>query len=210
MPPAGPVEVTGSGYEPDGLLMAGDGRVDVRQRPDLLALLETGLRCNHARVFKDTDGWHEFGEPTEAALVVAAYKAGLSVEDNPDRLSEFSFNSSRKRMTVIERRPEGLFAFSKGAPEIILERCTRILDGERERKLMVADRNIFTNACTRMAESGLRTLAFAHRRLPDDEAMSEEAVENELTLLGAAAIALPVLGMVELYKWVVWRRRACA
>jgi len=188
---AGPVEVSGSGYDPDGLLMAGSSRVDVRQRPDLRALLETGLRCNHARVSQDADGWHAYGEPTEAALIVAAYKAGLSVEDNPDRLSEFSFNSGRKRMTVVERRPEGLFAFAKGAPEIILERCTKILDGERERELTTADRDVFTRACNRMAESGLRTLAFAHRRLADDEAMNEEAVERGLTLLGAAGIIDP-------------------
>jgi len=189
--PAGPVEVTGSGYDPDGQFMAGDNRITVQQRPDLLALLETGLRCNHARVSRDAAGWHEFGEPTEAALVVVAYKAGLSVEDNPDRLSEFSFNSSRKRMTVVERRPGGVFAFSKGAPEIILERCTGILDGERERKLTTADRNVFINACTRMAESGLRTLAFAHRRLSDDVTINEEGVEKELTLLGAAGIIDP-------------------
>lgn len=189
--PAGEIEVTGVGYDPAGHFELGGDRFDYRGRNDLLALLETGLLCNHARVFKDEQKWQEFGEPTEAALVVAAYKAWLRADDKPPLVSEFSFNSARKRMTVIMHRLTGLVAYSKGAPEVILERCTRILDGETERRLTDADRTAVTAAFTRLAESGLRTLALARRDLPPDIAASESDVEADLTLLGIVGIIDP-------------------
>ncbi len=104
---SGEIEVTGVGYDPAGHFEVQGKRIDYHRHADLLGLLETGLRCNHARVVKDETGWHEIGEPTEAALVVAAYKAWLHPDDHPHTLNEFSFNSRRKRMTVIEHRPEG-------------------------------------------------------------------------------------------------------
>jgi len=188
---AGGVDVTGTGYDPAGHFEVDGKKIDYSQRSDLQVLLETGLRCNHARVTKDDDGWHEFGEPTEAALVVAAYKAWLHPELKPKTLSEFSFNSTRKRMTVIEHRSGGKFAFVKGAPEVILERSSFILDGEQQRELTSLDRENFIAAYTRLAESGLRTLALARRLLPDAVELSEDAVENQLVLLGVVGIIDP-------------------
>ncbi|MGB5984927.1 MAG: HAD-IC family P-type ATPase, partial [Desulfobacterales bacterium] len=112
--PTGTVEVSGVGYRPQGRFTATGAPVSPGERPDLRALLESGLRCSHARVHRDDQGWHETGEPTEAALVVAACKADLHPEAHPHTVSEFSFNSQRKRMTIIEHRPEGLEAYIKG------------------------------------------------------------------------------------------------
>ncbi len=189
--PAGEVQVTGVGYDPAGHFEVEGERIDHRQRPDLLALLETGLLCNHAHLEKDEQGWHQLGEPTEAALVVAARKASLNPQVKTRMVSEFSFNSMRKRMTVIEKTDKGLLAHVKGAPEVILARCTRIVDGDRERPLLEADRTAATEACTRMAEEGLRTLALARRRLPADISFDADAVERELTLLGVVGIIDP-------------------
>ena len=189
--PAGEVAVTGVGYDPEGHFEIDGARAAHDERADLLALLECGLVCNHARITHEADGWREFGEPTEAALVVAAYKAWLSPDNEGTTLSEFSFNSARKRMTVIVHRPEGRIAFTKGAPEIILERCANLRDGEATRPMTDADRDRVTAAFTRLAESGLRTLALARRELPDHIAMDEAAVETELTLLGVVGIIDP-------------------
>jgi Ca2+-transporting ATPase len=156
-----------------------------------LALLETGLRCNHARIHKDNKGWYAIGEPTEAALVVAACKADLHPEEHPHTVSEFSFNSRRKRMSVIEHRPEGLIAHVKGAPEVILERCTRILEVARDREMTHADRQAASIAYQTLAEQGLRTLAIARRVLPKGIALDEEHVEQDLTLLGIVGIIDP-------------------
>ena len=148
-------------------------------------MLETSQVCNHAHVQKEADSWHEAGEPTEATLVVEAYKAWLSPAAEDKTLTEFSFNSTRKRMTVIERQPdEGKVAFVKGAPEVILERCTHILEGSDERPLLEADSEAFIAAYSQMASNGLRTLALARRTLPENVALDEDAVETGLTLLG--------------------------
>ena len=144
-----------------------------------------------ARLVEDEKGWHEFGDPTEVALVVAAYKAGLRAEDHVHAVSEFSFNSERKRMTVVLPRSRGSVAFVKGAPEVILERCSRVRDGEQDRLLTDPDREACTESYTRMAESGLRTLALALRQVPEEIPMTEEAVERDLTLLGVVGIIDP-------------------
>jgi len=189
--PAGEVAVTGVGYDPAGRFEVNGRKLDYHQRPDLLALLQTGLLCSHARREKDETGGHQIGEPTEAALVTAAYKAWLSPPAEPSIVNEFSFNSGRKRMTVVEQTRTGRLAHVKGAPEVILERCTRILDGATERVLSDADRTAIVQACTRLAESGLRTLALARRQLAEDIPLYADVVEAELTFLGVVGIIDP-------------------
>ncbi len=188
--PASEISVTGTGYDPAGHFEQDERRIDHTQRSDLLTLLHTGLRCNNSSLSEDEYGWHAVGDPTEAALVVAARK-GLHPDDHPRMLTEFSFNSTRKRMTVVEQLPDGMLAHAKGAPEVILSRSTSILDGERIRPLTDSDRESFMEACEEMARSGLRTLALAQRLLPEEIAFEEDAVENELTLLGASGIMDP-------------------
>ncbi|GBE01718.1 calcium-transporting ATPase 1 [bacterium BMS3Bbin06] len=189
--PSAEIGVTGLGYDPAGHFEINGQKIDYHNRRDLLTLLETGLRCNHARIFRDGQGWHEIGEPTEAALVVAAYKAWLHAAESPHIISEFSFNSRRKRMTVIEQRPEGPVAHVKGAPEVILERCTRIMEGSDVRVLTAADRKAASEAYQALAGQGLRTLAVARRTLPEGIALDEDEVERDLTLLGIVGIIDP-------------------
>lgn len=189
--PSGDIEVTGVGYAPSGHFRVDGNTIDHRNRPDLLALLETGLRCNHARLYHDTDGWHKIGEPTEAALVVAACKAGLDPEEALHTVTEFSFNSMRKRMTIIEHRPEGMIAHVKGAPEVILARASHILDGTQERELSEADRDAANAAYQSLAEQGLRTLAVARRSLSQGITLDEEHVERDLMFLGIVGIIDP-------------------
>jgi len=114
------MDVTGVGYAPDGKFQLNGQEIAPQENPGLIALLETGLRCNHARIAQDEGGWYAMGDPTEAALVVAACKAGLDAEGSTQLFSEFSFDSRRKRMTVIEKRPESLMAHVKGAPEVLV------------------------------------------------------------------------------------------
>lgn len=188
---AGELTVTGLGYDPAGHFEAKGAKIDPVERGDLKALLETGLICSHAGLTKDETGWHALGEPTETALVVAAFKARLYPDDSAQRVSEFSFNSSRKRMTVVERRGEGLTAYVKGAPEIILERCGRLLDGTEERELSAKDKEAIIVAYEAMAGEGLRTLALARRAIPEGFSLDEDNIENGLTLLGIVGIIDP-------------------
>jgi Ca2+-transporting ATPase len=189
--PAGEFSVTGTGYEPRGHFELDGAAVDVEGRPDLIELLETALACNHARLRKRGGEWAVTGEPTEAALVVAAAKAERWPREPDFTLSEFSFNSTRKRMTVIEHRPGGRVAHVKGAPEVVLARCARVRVGAEERELTDADRSVAEAATEALAGRGLRTLAVARRVLPERVLLDEDLVERELTLLGVVGIIDP-------------------
>ncbi len=184
------VTLTGVGYDPEGHFEQDGQRLDYRARPDLMALLETALLCNHAEVNRDETGWHAVGDPTEAALVVAAYKAWLSAEAR-ETVAEFAFTSERKRMTVVERAGEELVAHVKGAPEIILSRCTFVLVGNEVCPLTEAHRQAAEQAYRRLAASGQRTLALARRTLGLQAPDNANNVEQQLTLLGIAGIIDP-------------------
>ena len=188
---SGEIHVTGVGYEPTGDFLMHGRIIDVGEYADIGALLETGLRCNHAHVVKTDGRWQEHGEPTEAALVVAAAKAGLSIPALPKNVAEFSFNSNRKRMTIVQNVNDTRLAHVKGAPEVILERCRKILDRGHERELTGDDLNAATMAYETMASQGLRTLALARRSLPADLSLDEQHVERDLTLLGVVGIIDP-------------------
>ncbi len=191
LPRTGNIEVTGTGYTPLGDFRRDGVPADLATHPDLAALLESGLRCNHARVYPEADGWHRLGEPTEAALVVAAMKAGLAPEAMAEVAIEFPFDSLRKRMTVVERANGELLAHVKGAPEILLERSTRILDGAAERELTPAERTRILAAGQAMASEGLRVLAIARRHLPANLPLDADAVERDLTFVGLAGMIDP-------------------
>ncbi len=188
---SGEIEVSGIGYNPEGSFKRRGEKIDPLRNKDLQILLETGMKCNHASLVKDGQDWQAVGEPTEAALVTAACKAGLHPAKPTHTASEFSFNSRRKRMTVIEHLQTTLTAHVKGAPEVILERCSHVFDSGEPRALTKADRQAAECAYLALAERGLRTLALARRTLPLDSALDEERIEQNLTLIGIAGIIDP-------------------
>jgi Ca2+-transporting ATPase len=182
--PAGVIEATGVGYSPDGAFLT-----NAASHSELVTALETGVWCNHARVQRDERGWWAFGEPTEAALITAATKAGVEVTTRP--AGEFSFSSSRKRMTIIEDAGPQSVAHVKGAPEVILERCVAVGWGDTARPLDEARRDRIKRIYEGFATQGYRTLALARRHLPEGIAMTADLVEQQLSLLGIAAILDP-------------------
>lgn len=189
--PGGDVTVTGVGYDPAGHFEV-DGTVhDYREDVELLELLKSGLTCNHAALKHEEDGWHEQGEPTEAALVTAAFKAWVDPDLVPQTIEEFPFSSERKRMTVVTQSEAGVVAHVKGAPEVVVGRCVSVGHGEDARAIDDALRNEITTTCDAMADSGLRTLAIARRTLASDTPLNADAVEQRLNLLGILGIIDP-------------------
>ncbi len=189
--PSGEIEVTGSGYDPAGHFEADGKKIDYKNNKDLMLLLKSALICNHAKVQKTNAEWEVIGEPTEAALVVAAYKGWLHADESDRTVSEFSFNSSRKRMSIIVHEKDRLIAYVKGAPEVILERSTQRFKDGTVHSMDEAAKKEIESAYKEMAKSGLRTLAIAFRTLPVETKLSEESVENELVLLGIVGIIDP-------------------
>ncbi len=192
--PAGNVAMTGSGYDPAGHFEVDGQPIDPKNRPDLLALLDAGRRCNHAGVERVGETWRKIGEPTEAALIVAAHKARLphrKSERGAKPAAEFLFTSDRKRMTIVENDAGKQMAYVKGAPDVLLPRCAFVWDGNHERPMAAADQSVATQAYAAMANSGLRTLALARRELPSAARLDEGSVEQECSLLGIVGMLDP-------------------
>lgn len=187
------IEVTGSGYEPTGEFMLGSDPIDPKGDEALSLLLRIGALCNNSRLDNDGDRWIILGDPTEGALIVAAHKAGfrqLDLERAYPRVAEIPFSSERKRMTTIHRVSDELYAYVKGAPEIILERCSMIYEDGREKRLTAEKKRRILKINEEFAENALRVLGLAYRRVPKSESRFTEKVENNLTFVG-------LMGMID-------------
>jgi Ca2+-transporting ATPase len=187
------IEVTGAGYEPKGEFKGSE--IDIKNSKSLQLLLQGGLLCSDA-VLEEREGkWFVKGDPTEGALVVAAVKVGLHETEmrleNP-RVEEIPFSSERKRMTTIHQMADGKrMAFTKGAPEVVLQRCSHVLDDGGMRELKETERGQILKANEEMAQAALRVLGFAYRDCPDAIACTEEHLERDLVFLGLAGMMDP-------------------
>jgi Ca2+-transporting ATPase len=185
---SGRVTFGGTGYEPTGAVEAeGGGAIEGALRVELWRALAVADRANNA-VLEQRDGrWMVQGDPTEGSLVVAARKAGLAdeaLDARFDRVGEVPFSSERKLMTTVHtdaERRERLLVFTKGAPDVLVARCSHELVGEERRPLGDARRAEILNVDEGLAGEALRTLGVAARELPADARAHEDDV---LALLG--------------------------
>jgi Ca2+-transporting ATPase len=186
--------VSGAGYDPEGEFRAGGDTVKAVENRSFDELLKHGILCNDSDLHERDGKWTIKGDPTEGALVVAAAKAGMRVHEtrleNP-RIEELPFSSERKRMTTIHHSGGVHVASLKGAPELVLGRCSRVLDNGVSRPLTDADRAAVLKANEEMAEAALRVLAVATRDLPGGIAYDEDAVESDMVFLGLAGMMDP-------------------
>jgi P-type Ca2+ transporter type 2C len=192
----GRFEVTGGGYAPQGeFRTTGPGSerqpVVAETQPDLWRLLVIGGRCGNASVQPESGGgWRAVGDPTEAALVVAAVKGGVDVSDPAEPvIFELPFDSDRKRMSVIVQRTRGSRVLesrvleTKGATEAVLPRCTAELRDGTVVPLSADRRQAILAAATGMADRALRVLSLACRDLPPDEPLDGTADDRERDLV---------------------------
>jgi magnesium-transporting ATPase (P-type) len=190
---SGEVEVTGSGYRPDGELLA-DGRPldDPVVLDEVRAVLAAGCLANDAVLRRDGEGWSIQGDPSDAAFLVAEAKVtGLSEarESRFDRVSELPFTSERKLMSSIEsdlERGGEMAVVTKGAPDVLLSRCTAERVAGEVRPLTELRREEIVAGLEDLADRALRPLAVAYRPLPPGERPPEEesVAERELVYLG--------------------------
>jgi Ca2+-transporting ATPase len=190
------VEVTGVGYEPKGEFRHSTDSFNAQEDKDLSMLLAIGALCNNAVLENENGVWNVMGDPTEGALIVAAAKAGLEraeLEKIYPRVWEGPFTSERKRMSTVHSTLEGeQIAFVKGAPEIILERCTHILESGKEKKLTDAKRKEILETNEKLASDALRLLGMAFKKLPQTQKeYNEENLENNLVFVGLEGMIDP-------------------
>lgn len=181
--PQGVVDVSGSGYRPKGHFEMNGQKVEPFGQ--LRGLMRAGILCNDAYLREGKAGWSIIGDPTEGALVVLAAKGGFYKEHeektNP-ALMEFPFDSARKMMCTVRKEKGKHISYVKGAPEIVLQKCTSIMVDGKEKKIRMEDllkMEMETNALT---SNGYRTLAIAYREI--DGKATQKNAENGLTLLG--------------------------
>jgi P-type Ca2+ transporter type 2C len=192
---SGEVDVTGSGYRPEG-----DLRVDGERVPEgplldeVRWVLAAGSLANDAVLREEHGEWTIQGDPTEAAFLVAEAKIqGLTRlrQERFERVGEIPFTAERKLMTTLQAgaRDGDIDVVTKGAPDVLLGRCSDERVSGRVRPLTAPRRAEILAAVDRLAGLALRTLAVAYRELP--RPVEDESVERELTYLGLVGVIDP-------------------
>ncbi|KAI8359658.1 putative Na P-type ATPase [Mortierella sp. GBAus27b] len=226
LPGDGFYRIAGTGFNPEGeIFQQGDiiPTTSEHQVPEQLVVngsgsnhflraLQAASLCNMAEIRKTTNPenrgeWSAIGDPTEIALQVLAYKAGLGkpdlLKEGFNLVAEFPFDSSVKRMSVLYKGPnEDHYIFLKGATERVLGCCTHYLDGGSECRLNGdAEKGDFeamlTNKIDMLAEKGLRVLSLAYRRYHPTPGvdlvhdLAREEIEQDMIFLGLVGIYDP-------------------
>jgi magnesium-transporting ATPase (P-type) len=182
-------EVSGSGYLPEGEIAPAEGEAD--EGEGLRRILLAGLLANEAKGLpREGDGIG--GDPTELALLVSAMKAGLEPEETRRahrQLDVIPFESERKFMATLNDGPDGRFVFLKGAPEVVLDRCSHQLAPGGEETPLDADAG--WEMAAKLADAGYRVLGMAQRR-EEKDAFEDEDPGREMAFLGFQAMEDPV------------------
>ncbi len=201
---SGEISLTGSGYRPEGTALF-DGRESIG--PGLLIearlVLSGGSRAGNATLREQDGEWEIQGDPTEAAFLVAAHKLAGTQEHigQFQRQGEIPFTSERKLMSTLNLNSEtGLISLvTKGAPDVLLRRCTSLRIGDKIVSLDEARRKKALADIEALSAQAYRTLGVAYRRfeehrndLADGEGVIEESLENELVYVGVAGIIDPL------------------
>ncbi len=214
MTASGHTRVTGAGYVPEGRveyegLTLAPGALLAEQ----IVVLSGGSLAGNAYLQEKTGGaWEIQGDPTEAAFLVAERKLGTSQRRQRrfQRFAEVPFSSDRKLMSTIERDQEHGGAFvviTKGAPEVLLERCSRVRVGAEVVPLDTAQRGRAVGDVRQLLDEALRTLSVAYRPLdPGEDPASGEALERDLIFVGTVGMLDPP--RLEVAPAIVAARRA--
>lgn len=187
------IDLSGSGYGPRGEFTLEGAPVSPQDMPDLLRVLEICVLCNSANLIRNDQGWQVVGDPTEGALIVAALKANLKKEELEAKvplLGEIPFNSERKRMSMKRKKEGQELLFTKGAPDLILDRCEKLLVEGKEERLTEQMKQEILAANHKFASSSMRVLALAYKKIPSGCALNE-SVENAFVFAGLVAMMDP-------------------
>ena len=183
------LDVSGAGYAPEGEFTRDGSPAELS--PAMTETLRAATLASDAQVIRDeAEGqWRIRGDPTEGALVVAAAKAGLrkaELDAELPRVGEIPFSSETKRFTTLHETPDGVVAYAKGAPEVILASCSRVLTADGEKPLEEGDRESVLGTAQELAGEALRVLAVARR-----PGATVETAEEEMTFLGLVGMIDP-------------------
>lgn len=188
--------LSGEGYRPVGEFASEGQRINPLDSPLLTECLKAGLLCNDARLLEDNGRWRIEGDPTEAALLVSAHKAGLYYDEiagSFPRHDALPFESEKQFMATLhgDNGDNSPTVYLKGSVEAILKQCTECLDGNLI--LSPLDKEEIHRQVDVLTSRGLRVLALAKTTLPaDSKYLEHEHISNNLTFIGLQAMSDPV------------------
>jgi Ca2+-transporting ATPase len=193
--PLGRYHVSGIGYTPQGAIEHQGVKLSTIP-DDVYSLLLAGALCNDAQLKLTSRHAQISGDPTEGALLVAALKGGIDLQQTHQlwpRLDTLPFESEQQYMATLHLTPHGQHVlYMKGAPEQVLRRCHRLPDGS------AVDHDALMKQVSQLASAGLRVLALATATLQeplevlDTSTLTTGAVATGLTLLGFQAMIDPL------------------
>ncbi len=176
--------VDGAGYKPQGNFNKDSKKIH--------KLLIAGVLCNDSKIVHNNEEYEVVGDPTEGCLIVSGMKAGINqVElfNHYPRIDEIPFSSERKMMTTIHNVDGIKTAYSKGAPDILLEKCDKILMNGAVRRLTKDMKEHILNHNEEFASKALRILGFAYKEFKGKS--NSSSVEDKMTFLGLQGMIDP-------------------
>ncbi|GAB4196326.1 MAG: cation-transporting P-type ATPase [Thermoflexibacter sp.] len=187
-------EVTGAGYEPKGEITSNKKMIHLKENLALRECLLCGLLCNEAKLVSEDGVWKIEGDPTEGAMITLAEKVGLSktqMQSLYPRIDTIPFESEYQYMATLHQQADGSrIIYLKGSVESILARCQQRLDNKGDIKNF--DTQLYHQKANAMANSGLRVLAFAMKKVHESqESIKHEDVAKDLIFLGMQGMIDP-------------------
>jgi Ca2+-transporting ATPase len=189
------ITISGAGYYPKGEFIINGKQFSQNDMKIIEPMLRTGYLCNNSKLGNNEGKWDIIGDPTEAALRVMTRKALPEeyFEKNFARTEELPFDSNRKSMSVIcenylDKKTE---AYVKGAPDMILKLCDRILIDGKVRNITKNDKDTILQKNNEFAEESLRVLGLAYKDVSKIKKRDIPAVEKDLIFLGLAGMIDP-------------------
>lgn len=179
-------DITGNGYETKGQILLDQEKVDPSS--NLEKIFQISLLCNDAKL---QDANKVLGDPTEGALLVLAAKAGYSVEDLDEvypQLNEYTFDSTRKMMTSINKVDGKNLVLTKGASDQLIKKCNRISVNGKIRDIKKADIDKVLKQNEAFSSQAYRVLGFAYRETDTPKSME---LEQDLIFVGLVAMIDP-------------------
>jgi len=202
-------KVTGSGYSPDGDIIKFDDPKNpvyikhIDDFPQLKLLLTSGFLNNNSALVKNEikvsgriiPNWNVIGSPTEGALMVLFQKGmGDYLLDDFEYIKEHPFDSNVKRMTKVYKRDDKFYSFTKGASEILIPLCTKVLYKNNEIDFIDELKNKVMKIADVYAKQGYRILSICYKKLdalPPEDDKSRELCESEMIYIGFVTILDP-------------------
>lgn len=197
LPEGDTIEVTGEGFKPEGDFYRESRMIIPLEERGLDKLLHIAEVCNEAELTHEknkTDKYDIIGDPTEGALVVLAEKAGIKqevIERCEEKIDDMPFSSKNKLRASLVKKEKGREVYVAGAPESLIERATKVREGEEIKDLTEKKKKRILAEVEKMSEKAMRTIALAYKKVEEKEEKITSELLEDLILTGVVGMADP-------------------